>query len=72
MTAWLIVHGMVNAEPGYLQTTNAINGFSDLILKVYGAEVGQHARTAVAIATLPLNNAVVIAAEAEFAAKLAS
>ena len=68
VTAWLIVHGMVNAEPGYPQTTNAINGFSDLILEVYGPEVGQHARTAVGMATLPLNNAVVIAAEAEFEA----
>ena len=65
--AWLMVHGMVNAEPGYPQATNAINGFSDLILEVYGPDVGQHARTAVGMATLPLNNAVVIAAEAEFA-----
>src|SRR5215213_10603619 len=68
VTAWLMVYGMVNAEPGYPQTTNAINGFSDLILELYGSEVGQHARTAVGMATLPLNNAVVIAAEAEFAA----
>jgi hypothetical protein len=68
VTAWLMVYGMVNAETGYPQTTNAINGFSDLILELYGSEVGQHARTAVGMATLPLNNAVVIAAEAEFAA----
>jgi enamine deaminase RidA (YjgF/YER057c/UK114 family) len=65
--AWLMVHGMVNAEPGYPQTTNAINGFSDLILEVYGAQIGQHARTAVGMATLPLNNAVVIGAEVAFA-----
>ena len=65
--AWLMVHGMVNAEPGCPQTTNAINGFSDLILEVYGAKIGQHARTAVGMATLPLNNAVVIGAEVAFA-----
>jgi enamine deaminase RidA (YjgF/YER057c/UK114 family) len=65
--AWLMVHGMVNAEPGYPQTTNAINGFSDLILELYGEEIGQHARTAVGMATLPLNNAVVIGAEVAFA-----
>ncbi len=29
VTAWLMVYGMVNADPGYPQTTNAINGFSD-------------------------------------------
>jgi enamine deaminase RidA (YjgF/YER057c/UK114 family) len=41
--AWLMVHGMVNASPGFAQTTNVINGFSDLIVELYGAEVGTHA-----------------------------
>jgi YjgF/chorismate_mutase-like, putative endoribonuclease len=68
VTAWLMVYGMVNAEPGYAQTTNAINGFSDLILDLYGPEVGQHSRIAVSMATLPLNNAITIAAEVEFGA----
>ena len=67
VTAWLMVYGMVNAEPGYPQTTNAINGFSDLVIDLYGVEVGQHARIAVGMATLPLNNAVTIAAEVEVA-----
>jgi YjgF/chorismate_mutase-like, putative endoribonuclease len=67
VTAWLMVYGMVNAEPGYPQTTNAINGFSDLILELYGPEVGEHARVTVGMATLPLNSAVVVAAEVEFA-----
>ena len=68
VAAWLMVHGMVNADVGYPQTTNVINGFSELILELYGPEVGQHARTAVGMATLPLNNAVTIAAEVEIAA----
>ena len=61
-----MVYGMVNAEPGYAQITNAINGFSNLILELYGPAVGQHARIAVGMAALPLNNAVTIAAEVEF------
>jgi enamine deaminase RidA (YjgF/YER057c/UK114 family) len=65
VTAWLMVTGMVNAEPGYTQTTNVINGFSDFIIDLYGPEVGAHARTAVGYATLPLNSAVVIGAEVE-------
>lgn len=65
VTAWLMVYGMVNADPGYAQTTNVINGFSDLILELYGSEIGQHARVAVGMAALPLNNAVTIAAELE-------
>jgi hypothetical protein len=67
VTAWLMVYGMVNAEPGYGQTTNVINGFSDLILELYGPDIGQHARMAVGMAALPLNAAVAIAAEVEFA-----
>ena len=66
VTAWLMVYGMVNAEPGYPQTTNAINGFSDLILELYGDEIGHHGRMAVGMATLPLNSAVVVAAVVEF------
>src|SRR5437867_12357919 len=63
VTAWLMVYGMVNAEPGYGQTTNAINGFSDLIVDLFGTEVGAHARVAVGMAALPLDNAVTVAAE---------
>ena len=54
---------MVNADPGYPQTTHAINGFSDLIVELYGPGVGVHARVAVGMAALPLDSAVVIAAE---------
>jgi len=67
VTAWLMVYGMVNAQEGYAQTTTAINGFSTLILALYGAEAGAPARVAVGMATLPLNNAVTIAAEVEIA-----
>jgi hypothetical protein len=40
-----------------------INGFSDLILELYGREAGEHARIAVGMAALPLNACVTIAAE---------
>jgi YjgF/chorismate_mutase-like, putative endoribonuclease len=63
VAAWLMVYGMVNADPGYPQTTNVINGFSDLILELYGPEAGEHARMAVGMATLPLNACVTVAAE---------
>ncbi len=66
VTAWLMVNGMVNADPGYAQTTLPINGFSELILELYGPEIGQHARTAVGMAALPVNSPIVVAAEVEF------
>jgi enamine deaminase RidA (YjgF/YER057c/UK114 family) len=63
VSAWLIVHGMVNATPGYAQTTRVINGFSDLIVELYGPEAGTHARMAPGLVTLPLGLPVVIGAE---------
>ena len=56
-----MVHGMVDAAPGSAASTNVINGFSDLILEIYGPEIGPHARTAVGMAALPLNLCVVVA-----------
>jgi enamine deaminase RidA (YjgF/YER057c/UK114 family) len=61
--AWLMVHGMVNAAPGFAQTTNVINGFSDLIVELYGPEAGTHARMAPGLMTLTLGLPVVIGAE---------
>jgi enamine deaminase RidA (YjgF/YER057c/UK114 family) len=65
VVAWLMVNGMVNADPGYSQTTNVMNGFSELILDLYGADAGHHARTAIGVATVPLNLPLVISAEVE-------
>ena len=62
-SAWLMVNGYVNAEPGYQQTTAVIHPFSELIIDLYGADVGGHACTAIGVATVPLNLPVVISAE---------
>ena len=67
VTAWLSVQGFVNADLGYDRTTIVINACSDLILELYGPERGRHARTAIGVSALPLNNAVVVAAEVAFA-----
>ncbi len=63
--AWLVVHGLVNATPDFGGTAGVVNGFSDLILDLYGPEAGHHARTAPGVATLPLNHAVFVGAEVE-------
>src|SRR6266849_7763951 len=65
VTAWLRVFGMVNSAPGFNQQPAVINGFSDLIIELYGIEVGQHARSAVGMAELPLGIPVEIEAEVE-------
>ena len=62
---WLRVFGMVNSAPGFNQQPQVINGFSDLILELYGQERGQHARSAVGMAELPFDFPVEIEAEVE-------
>lgn len=65
VTAWLRVFGMVNAAPGFTTTPAVINGFSDLILELWGPEAGGHARSAVGVAELPFAIPVEIEAEVE-------
>jgi len=65
VAAWLKVFGMVNASPGFDQLPQVINGFSDLILELYGPERGAHARSAVGMAELPFGIPVEIEAEIE-------
>jgi enamine deaminase RidA (YjgF/YER057c/UK114 family) len=63
VTAWLRVFGMVNSAPGFTRQPFVINGFSDLIVELYGPEIGTHARSAVGLAELPFNIPVEIEAE---------
>ena len=65
VTAWLRVFGMGNTAPGFDRQPNIINGFSDLILELYGPEAGDHSRSAVEMAGLPLGVPVEIEAEVE-------
>ena len=53
------VLGMVNSDPDFVEQPAVINGFSDLIVEVFG-ERGKHARAAVGMATLPRGQAVEI------------
>ena len=63
ITGWLRVFGMVNSAPGFDNQPAVINGFSDLILDVFGPEIGRHARSAVGMAALPFG--IPVEAEAE-------
>ncbi len=65
VTAWLRVHGMVNSAPSFTRQPAVINGFSDLIIELYGNEAGQHSRSAVGMAELPFSIPVEIEAEVE-------
>ncbi len=65
VSAWLRVLGMVNSAPGFNQQPYVINGFTDLIVQLYGPGRGQHARSAVGMAQLPFDIPVEIEGEVE-------
>ncbi len=47
------VLGMVNSADGFGDQPKVINGFSDLMVEVFG-DKGRHARSAVGMAELPM------------------
>lgn len=61
VAGWLKVLGFVNVAPGFNATPPVINGFSDLILELWG-ERGHHARSAIGVAELPFGMPVEIEA----------
>jgi enamine deaminase RidA (YjgF/YER057c/UK114 family) len=56
--------GFVNAEPGFGEQPQVVNGASDLMVAVFG-DGGRHARTAVGVGSLPGGAAVEIDAVLE-------
>ena len=49
------VLGMVNSADGFGDQPKVINGFSDLMVEVFGEVIGKHARSAVGMEGLPVN-----------------
>ncbi len=60
--AWVRIFGMVNSAPGFAAQPAVINGFSDLVIELFG-EAGAHARSAVGMAELPFDLPVEVEAE---------
>jgi enamine deaminase RidA (YjgF/YER057c/UK114 family) len=65
IACWTRVFGMVNSAPGFNRQPAVINGFTDLIIEVFGPERGTHARSAVGMAELPFDIPVEVEAEVE-------
>jgi len=66
ITRWVRLFGMVNVAPEFNRLPPVINGASDLILEVFGPEIGKHARSAVGMAALPFDVPVEIEGEVLF------
>jgi enamine deaminase RidA (YjgF/YER057c/UK114 family) len=69
IAAWTRVFGMVNSAPGFNRQPAVINGFTDLIIQVFGPGIGAHARSAVGLAELPFGIPVEIEGEVQLRAQ---
>jgi enamine deaminase RidA (YjgF/YER057c/UK114 family) len=54
--------GMVNSAPDFTGQSGVINGFSELMIQIFGEEAGKGARSAVGMSSLPVGWAVEIEA----------
>jgi len=61
VTAWIKALGFVSCAEGFNTTPAVINGFSDLILELWG-EAGRHARSAIGAGELPFGMPVEVEA----------
>lgn len=62
VTGVLRIDGFVASSPEFFQQPQVMNGFSDLMVEVFG-DAGRHTRTAVGVNVLPLNAPCEINAE---------
>lgn len=58
--------GFVNSSTDFVDQSKVINGASDLMVEVFGKDIGQHARFAVSAPALPLGVSVEIDGTIEF------
>jgi enamine deaminase RidA (YjgF/YER057c/UK114 family) len=54
VSRWVKALGLVNCSPGFNKMPAVVNGFSGLVLEVWG-EAGHHARSAIGVAELPFD-----------------
>ena len=59
---WVSVFGMVNASADFYDFPTVINGFSTLVLELFGEEAGSHSRSAIGVGGLPFNTPVEVEA----------
>jgi enamine deaminase RidA (YjgF/YER057c/UK114 family) len=59
VSRWLRAVGYVHASPGFHENARVVNGFSDLIVEIWG-EAGRHARSAPGQGPSPLNVPIIV------------
>jgi enamine deaminase RidA (YjgF/YER057c/UK114 family) len=66
VTGWVKALGLVQCAPGFDKPPAVINGFTDLIVEIWG-EPGRHARSAIGVEQLPFDVPVEVEAVVEVA-----
>jgi enamine deaminase RidA (YjgF/YER057c/UK114 family) len=59
VSQWIRAVGYVHCEPGFAQNAKVVNGFSDLIVQLWG-DAGRHARSAPGQGPSPLNVPIIV------------
>lgn len=67
VSGWVKALGFVQCAPGFEKPPAVINGFTDLVLEVWGPQAGRHARSAVGAGQLPFDVPVEVEAIVEIA-----
>ncbi|HXV53466.1 MAG TPA: RidA family protein [Solirubrobacterales bacterium] len=65
ISGWVKALGLVQCAPGFDKPPAVINGFTDLVLELWGDPAGRHARSAIGAETLPFNVPVEVEAIVE-------
>jgi enamine deaminase RidA (YjgF/YER057c/UK114 family) len=65
VSGWVKALGLVQCAPGFDKPPAVINGFTDLVLEVWGDPAGRHARSAIGAGQLPFDVPVEIEAIVE-------
>jgi enamine deaminase RidA (YjgF/YER057c/UK114 family) len=66
VTRWVKLLGLVNCAPGFNAMPGVVNGFSDIVLELWG-DAGRHARSAIGVAELPFDIPVEVEGVVEIA-----
>jgi enamine deaminase RidA (YjgF/YER057c/UK114 family) len=64
VSGWVKALGLVNCAPGFTGMPGVMNGFSDLVIELWG-DAGRHARSAIGAAELPWDMSVEVEAIVE-------
>lgn len=67
VAAWVRVFGLVNSAPGFIGQARVIDGFTELMVSLYGEEIAVCPRAVAGAAELPFGSPVIIEGEVELA-----